>query len=124
VCVCVCSCLCLFRPTAKCQLVCSEGRPSDDCSRCTCDDHVLRGEVLGVTGVPVANARVALDREPKVIRALTDAKGQFRITGICSLSSTSIAIRKEKFAPITVSAVSNGTGSSWLRAVLRSAGEC
>lgn len=110
--------------TAKCQLVCVEGRPSEDCSRCTCDDHVLHGEVRAVTGVPVAEAWVALDSQPKVIRALTDAKGQFRLEGICSSSSTLISIRKEKFTPVTVSTSSNGTAWSWVRAVLRSAGGC
>ncbi|XP_037626566.1 cartilage intermediate layer protein 1 [Sebastes umbrosus] len=106
---------------AKCQLVCTEGRPNEDCSRCTCDDHVVHGEVHSVTGAPVGGAWVALASHPKVIRALTDAKGQFRLTGICSSSSTLISIKKDKFTPITISTSSNTTGSSWVRAVLKSA---
>ncbi|XP_051232521.1 cartilage intermediate layer protein 1 [Dicentrarchus labrax] len=106
---------------AKCQRVCTEGRPSEDCSRCVCDSHVLHGEVHSVTGVPVAGAWVALASQPKVIRARTDANGQFRLTGVCSSSSILISIRKEKFAPITVSTSSNTTGLSWVRAVLKSA---
>ncbi len=120
----LCSRLCVFLPTAKCQRVCSEGRPSEDCNRCVCDGHVLHGEIHSVTGVPVAGAWVALASQPKMIRARTDAKGQFRLTGVCSSSSTSIFIRKEKFAPITVSISSNTTGLSWVRAVLKTAGEC
>lgn len=116
--------LCVFLPTAKCQRVCSEGHPSEDCSRCLCDGHVLHGEVHSMTGVPVTGAWVALASQPKVIRARTDAKGQFRLTGVCSSISTSISIRKEKFAPITVSTSSNTTGLSWVRAVLKTAGEC
>ena len=110
-------------PTAKCQRVCNEGQPSEDCSRCVCESHVLHGEVHSVTGVPVAGAWVALASQPKVIRARTDAKGRFRLKGICSSSSTLMSIRKEKFAPITVSTFSNTTGLSWVRAVLKSAGE-
>lgn len=119
----VCSRFCVFLPPVKCQRVCTEGRPSEDCSRCVCDGHVLHGEVHSLTGVPVAGALVALAREPKVIRARTDAKGQFRLAGVCSSTSTLISIRKEKFAPIAVSTYSNTTGLSWVRAVLKSAGE-
>ncbi|XP_029988492.1 cartilage intermediate layer protein 1 [Sphaeramia orbicularis] len=106
---------------AKCHLVCAEGRPSEDCSRCVCDGHMVRGDVHSVTGVPVAGAWVALANQPKVIRARTDAKGQFRLPGVCSSSPTSLSIRKEKFAPTTVSTSSNTTGLSWVRAVLKTA---
>lgn len=77
-----------------------------------------------MTGAPVAGVWVALASQPKVVRARTDAKGQFKVTGVCSSSSTLITIRKEKFVPITVSTFSNTTGLSWVRAVLKSAGEC
>lgn len=113
----------LLFPIAKCQLVCTEGRPNEDCSRCVCDGHVLHGEVQSVTGVPVVGASVALAGQPKMIHAQTDAKGQFTLTGVCSSSSTSMYIRKEKFSPVTVSTSSNTTGFSWVRAVLKSAGE-
>uniref|UniRef100_A0A667X915 Cartilage intermediate layer protein 2 n=1 Tax=Myripristis murdjan TaxID=586833 RepID=A0A667X915_9TELE len=96
--------------------VCTEGHPSEDCSRCVCDSHVLVGEVYSVTGVPVAGARVALANRPKIIRARTNVKGQFRLPGICSSSSTLLSIRKEKFAPADVSTSSNTTGLSWVRA--------
>uniref|UniRef100_A0A668UWC0 Ig-like domain-containing protein n=1 Tax=Oreochromis aureus TaxID=47969 RepID=A0A668UWC0_OREAU len=62
-----------------------------------------------VTGVPVAGAFVSLASHPKVIRARTDAMGHFKLLGICSSSPTLITIRKEKFAPITVSTSSNTT---------------
>lgn len=110
--------------TAKCQLACPEGRPSEDCSLCVCEGHILHGEVLSVTGVPVAGAWVALAIQPKVVLARTDTKGQFRVTGVCSSSSTLISISKDKFAPVTVSSTSNTTGISWVHAVLRSAGKC
>lgn len=110
--------------TAKCQLACPEGRPSEDCSLCLCEGHILDGEALGVTGVPVAGARVALASQPKVVLARTDVKGHFRLTGVCSSSSMLISISKEKFAPVTVASTSNTTGISWVHAVLRSAGEC
>lgn len=109
--------------TAKCQLACPEGRPSEDCSLCLCEGHILYGEALSVTGVPVAGAWVALSSQPKVVLARTDARGHFRLTGVCSSSSTLIAISKEKFAPVTVASASNATGISWVRAVLKSAGE-
>ncbi|KAM3875636.1 cartilage intermediate layer protein 1 [Diretmus argenteus] len=106
---------------AKCQRVCTEGQPNEDCSRCVCNRHILQGEVYSVTGVPVAGARVALANQPKIIRARTDAKGQFRLLGVCSSSPTLLSIRKEKFAPLAVSTSSNSTGLSWVRAVLKSA---
>ncbi|XP_034072081.1 cartilage intermediate layer protein 1 isoform X1 [Gymnodraco acuticeps] len=106
---------------AKCQLRCTEGSPSEDCSRCSCDNHILQGEVHSVTGAPVAEALVALASKPTVTLARTDANGQFRVTGICSSSSTLMSIRKDKFAPITVSTSSNTTGLSSVRAVLKSA---
>lgn len=77
-----------------------------------------------MTGVPVTGARVALASQPKVVLARTDAKGQFRLTGVCSSSSTLISISKEKFAPVSVASVSNTTGFSWVQAFLKSAGEC
>lgn len=118
-------CLCFFinLSTAKCQHMCSEGRPSEDCSRCVCNTHVLYGEVHSVTGVPVAGAQVALASQPKVILARTNAKGQFRLTGICSSSATLISISKDKFAPIAIPSSSNATGLSWVRTTLKSAGK-
>lgn len=115
--------ICINLCAAKCQHVCPEGRPSDDCSRCVCDSHVLHGQVQSVTGVPVPGAWVALASQPKVILARTDAKGLFRLPGICSSSSTLMSIGKDKFAPVAVSTSSNATGMSWLHAVLKSAGE-
>ncbi|XP_028857134.1 cartilage intermediate layer protein 1 isoform X2 [Denticeps clupeoides] len=103
-----------------CQRVCSDGHPSQDCSRCVCEGHVLHGEVLSLTGVPVAGARVSLANQPKVTQAHTNNKGLFRIPGICSTSTATLIITKEKFASVTTSSVSNGTHKSWVRAVLQS----
>ncbi|KAJ0032310.1 hypothetical protein NQD34_002391 [Periophthalmus magnuspinnatus] len=105
----------------KCQMSCSEGHPNEDCSRCVCDGHVLHGEVHSVTGVPVSGAWVALSNQPKVILARSNNKGHFKVPGVCSSSSTLVSIRKEKFAPVTVSATSNTTGRSWVKAVLKTA---
>uniref|UniRef100_A0A8C6T463 Cartilage intermediate layer protein 2 n=1 Tax=Neogobius melanostomus TaxID=47308 RepID=A0A8C6T463_9GOBI len=86
----------------KCQMSCTEGRPNDDCSRCVCQGHVLRGEVHSVTGVPVSGAWVALAGQPKVILARTNSKGHFQLPDICSTSSTLLSIRKEKLIPLTI----------------------
>uniref|UniRef100_A0A665T4K1 Cartilage intermediate layer protein 2 n=1 Tax=Echeneis naucrates TaxID=173247 RepID=A0A665T4K1_ECHNA len=112
---------CTGRPVEvqKCGKMACPGTINDDCSRCVCDGHVLHGEVHSVTGVPVAGAGVALASQAKV-HVRTDAKGQFRLPGVCSSSPTLIAITKEKFAPITVSTSSNITGLSWVQAVLKS----
>ncbi|XP_014071776.1 cartilage intermediate layer protein 1 [Salmo salar] len=106
---------------SNCKRECPKGRPSEDCSRCVCEGHVLQGEVLSMSGVPVAGARIALASQPKIIHARTDSKGLFRLPGVCSSSPTQLYIHKEKFAPITASTSSNSTGSSWVRAVLKSA---
>ncbi|KAE8294338.1 Cartilage intermediate layer protein 1 [Larimichthys crocea] len=103
--------------SSVCWTACGNPEVWEECM----PNHVLHGEVHSVTGVPVAGAWVALASQPKVIRARTDAKGQFRLTGVCSSSSTLISIRKEKFALTTVSTSSNTTGFSWVRAVLKSA---
>uniref|UniRef100_A0A4W5RF29 Cartilage intermediate layer protein 2 n=1 Tax=Hucho hucho TaxID=62062 RepID=A0A4W5RF29_9TELE len=92
---------------------------NEDCSRCVCVGHMLQGEVLSMTGVPVMGARIALASRPKIIRTRTDAKGLFRLPGVCSSSPTQLYIRKEKFAPATASTSSNSSGSSWVWAVLK-----
>ncbi|XP_012671043.1 cartilage intermediate layer protein 1 [Clupea harengus] len=103
-----------------CQRVCPEGRPSDDCSRCVCEGHLLHGEVLSATGVPVAGAQVALASQPNLIRARANTKGLFKVPGLCSGSTTQLIISKEKFAPLTISTFNNGSKTSWVHAVLKS----
>ncbi|KAG9266588.1 cartilage intermediate layer protein 1 [Astyanax mexicanus] len=103
-----------------CQRVCPEGRPSEDCTHCVCEGKMLEGEVLSVTGVPVSGASVAVSDRPKLIRTLTDAKGLFKIPGVCSGPETQLLISKEKYAPATVPVYSNSSESLWIRVLLRS----
>ncbi|KAG5850719.1 hypothetical protein ANANG_G00085430 [Anguilla anguilla] len=105
---------------AVCQRVCSEGRPSDDCSRCVCKGHLLRGEVKGTTGVPVSGARITLDSQPELVLAQTDARGLFTVPGVCSGTPTLVSIQREKFSPVAVTTSSNSTGTSWVRVVMKS----
>ncbi len=109
--------------TEACKRVCPGGRPSKGCSYCICDGQRLHGEVLSVTGVPVPNATVALASQTKVVRAHTDAKGQFKIDGLCTSPQTQVVIRKDKFAPITLPVSNNSTNELWVRAILRSSGK-
>lgn len=109
--------------TVACKRVCPGGHPNKDCSYCICDGQTLQGEVFSVTGVPVANATVALASQAKVIRAHTDAKGQFKIEGLCTNPQTRVVIRKDKFAPITLPVSINSTDELWVRAVLQSSGK-
>lgn len=106
-----------------CKRVCPGGRPNKDCSYCICDGQALHGEVFTVTGVPVADATVALASQAKVIRAHTDSKGQFKIEGLCTNPQSQVIIRKDKFAPITLPVSINSTDELWVRAVLRSSGK-
>lgn len=106
-----------------CKRVCPGGRPNKDCSYCICDGQTLHGEVFTVTGVPVADATVALASQAKVIRAHTDSKGQFKIEGLCTNPQSQVIIRKDKFAPITLPVSINSTDELWVRAVLRSSGK-
>ncbi|XP_036442862.1 cartilage intermediate layer protein 1 isoform X1 [Colossoma macropomum] len=103
-----------------CQIVCPEGRPSEDCSHCVCEGQTLQGEVLSVTGVPVSGASVAVSDQPTVIRTHTDTKGLFKIPGVCSGPEARLLINKEKFAPATVPVFNNSSKSLWIRALLRS----
>ncbi|MFT7798734.1 cartilage intermediate layer protein 1-like [Arapaima gigas] len=105
---------------APCQRTCPEGNPSKDCSHCVCEGHMVYGEVLSLTGVPVAGARVALAQKPKLHRAQTNGKGQFKLPGICANDATLVTITKEKFAPLMISSVSKSTRVSVVKAVLRS----
>uniref|UniRef100_A0A3P8YXC6 Ig-like domain-containing protein n=2 Tax=Esox lucius TaxID=8010 RepID=A0A3P8YXC6_ESOLU len=106
---------------SQCKLECPGGHASDDCSRCVCAGHVLQGEVLSITGVPLAGATIALSSQPKIILTHTDSMGLFRLPGVCSSSPTQLYIRKERFAPVMAYTSSNGSMSSWIRAVLKSA---
>lgn len=109
--------------TVACKRVCPGGRPNKNCSYCICDGQTLHGEVFTVTGVPVADATVALASQAKVIRAHTDSKGQFKIEGLCTNPQTQIVISKDKFAPTTVPVSINSTDEVWVRAVLPSSGK-
>nr|XP_015220814.1 PREDICTED: cartilage intermediate layer protein 2 [Lepisosteus oculatus] len=112
---------CATPPCPACQRSCPEGGPSEDCARCVCEDHLLRGRVHTLTGVPVAGARVFLANRTRAVRARTDARGAFKISGVCSTAQTTVTIRREGFAPVTLPALSNGTGASWVDAVLQMA---
>ncbi|XP_036377522.1 cartilage intermediate layer protein 1 [Megalops cyprinoides] len=103
-----------------CQRVCPEGHPSEDCSHCVCEGHLLQGEVLSLTGVPVSGARISLASQPKLIRAQTDARGLFKLPGFCPSNQTLINIQREKYAPLTIPTHSNSTRTSWVRAVMMS----
>uniref|UniRef100_A0A8C1AT71 Cartilage intermediate layer protein 2 n=1 Tax=Cyprinus carpio carpio TaxID=630221 RepID=A0A8C1AT71_CYPCA len=103
-----------------CKRVCPGGRPSKDCSYCMCEGQTLYGEVFSITGVPVPNATVALASQAKVVRAHTDAKGQFKIDGLCTTPQTRVVIMKDKFAPVTLPVSNNSTDELWVRAILRS----
>lgn len=123
-CLCVLVCLCVYVLAVACQRVCPEGRPSEDCSRCVCEGHLLHGEVLSATGVPVPGARVALADHPQLVRARTNGEGLFKIPGACSGSKTLLLISKEKFAPVSIAPTSNNSSkTSWVRVVLKSSGE-
>lgn len=75
-----------------------------------------------MTGVPVSGATVALANQAKIIRAQTDAQGQFKIEGLCSTPETKLVVSKEKFAPVMVLVSNNSTDVFWVRAILRSSG--
>ncbi|KAI1891723.1 hypothetical protein AGOR_G00146700 [Albula goreensis] len=108
------------RPSVNVHCV---GRPAEvqKCGKNPCPGHLLHGEVLDLTGVPVSGAQITLASQPKILRARTDARGLFKVPGVCSGGNqTLVTIRREKFAPISVFATSNSTGISWLRAVLKS----
>uniref|UniRef100_H3A298 Cartilage intermediate layer protein 2 n=1 Tax=Latimeria chalumnae TaxID=7897 RepID=H3A298_LATCH len=112
---------CITRPCPECQQVCSMGRVNEDCSSCVCDGHVLLGTVQTLEGTSLINARVAMEDRPWVTLTKTDERGQFRIQGICSNSKVNVTIALEKFASSTVQALSNGTETSMVRAIMKKA---
>lgn len=116
-------CFICVKIVVLCQLMCPEGHPNEECSHCICEGQTLRGEVLSVTGVPVSGASVAVEDQPKVIRAQTDDKGLLEIHGMCSGPETRLLISKEKFGLGTVPVFRNSSENIWVRAILRSSGK-
>uniref|UniRef100_A0A5F8HKX2 Cartilage intermediate layer protein 2 n=1 Tax=Monodelphis domestica TaxID=13616 RepID=A0A5F8HKX2_MONDO len=80
-----------------------------DCSVCVCQDHVLVGTVVTPTGRPLPGARVTLKGRPKPSLAITDARGSFRVAGICSDGHTNVSVQLEGFAPGVGQAVANNS---------------
>ncbi|XP_068943024.1 cartilage intermediate layer protein 2 [Petaurus breviceps papuanus] len=104
---------CVRPPCPGCHSNCVQGVANKDCSGCVCQDHVLVGTVVTPAGRPLPGARVTLKGRPKPILATTDARGSFRVAGICSDGHTNVSVQLEGFAQGLGRAVtSNSTTAS------------
>src|ERR1035438_8136036 len=67
---------------------------------------VVDGEVVdGVTGTPIANARVKLKKEPEDLYAGVDGEGHFRFAGLAP-AGYSLSVESPGFLPATPTYVS------------------
>ncbi|KAJ1085757.1 hypothetical protein NDU88_005882 [Pleurodeles waltl] len=109
---------CAVTPCKVCQVNCIVGHPSQDCTRCVCDDHVLTGQVLNTEGTALSSAKVGLVENPLVTLATSDRRGRFTVPGICADARSNFTISLENYVPVTVQLVLNGSESSHVQAVL------
>nr|XP_033812394.1 cartilage intermediate layer protein 2 [Geotrypetes seraphini] len=110
---------CAGSPCQACPLTCIADGVNKDCSGCSCHDHVLEGRVFSTEGMPLANAKVALQEKPLDILTTSGQSGGFRVLGICADGKTNVTIRLEKYAPATLPTIINGSKTSSVQVVLR-----
>ncbi|CAM2109155.1 unnamed protein product [Caretta caretta] len=110
---------CARTPCSACQMSCTEGKVSKNCSSCTCQDHTLVGTVLSTEGAALANARVSLKAKPQAVLARTDRRGGFSIRGVCAGSGANVSVQLETFAPGEAPIVSNGSRTSSVQVTLQ-----
>ncbi|XP_068776315.1 cartilage intermediate layer protein 2 [Struthio camelus] len=84
-----------------------------------CPQHTLRGTVLSAAGAALPGARVFLEGRPPVLLARSDARGRFRVAGLCLGGAANVSAHLEKFAPGLAPVVSNGSGLLVARLVLQ-----
>ncbi|XP_069505150.1 cartilage intermediate layer protein 2 [Ambystoma mexicanum] len=112
---------CSVAPCRVCQLVCPLGQASQDCSRCTCDGHVLLGSVLSTDGSSLAKANITLNEKTLVSVATSDQRGRFMVPGVCANGSVNVTVSLANYIPVTVQPVLNGSETSYVTAILQRA---
>ncbi|XP_028920452.1 cartilage intermediate layer protein 1 [Ornithorhynchus anatinus] len=116
--------LCLGQDCAVCDLSCTVGRVNADCDACMCEDFVLRGAVSLPDGSPAAGAAVHLLTHLQTLKPLTrvDARGRFRVPGLCPDGRSVLRLTKAKFAPLDLTVPKTGRKEASVQARFSRAG--
>lgn len=91
--------LILFSLSLDCSLQCVMGRVNAECDACMCKEHILLGSVRGAGGLTAEGATIL--RSGKLL-TLTDHNGHFRIPGICPDGNTTLTVRLQGHATLSV----------------------
>ncbi|XP_051684166.2 cartilage intermediate layer protein 2 isoform X1 [Oryctolagus cuniculus] len=82
-----------------------------------CPDHTLLGSVLTPSSRPLPGARVSLRDDPDVV-ATTDARGAFRVPGVCASSRTNVSAQMDGFSAGAAQAQANSSVSAVVTVIL------
>ena len=85
---------------SDCNRTCVNGTLNDECSACTCDDHVLTGRVLSETNVPLSEANISLAETPYRVLGQTNISGFFTAFNVCTDVQLELFITKAGFVPV------------------------
>lgn len=83
-----------------CNRTCVNGTLNDECSACTCDDHVLTGRILSETNVPLSEANISLAETPYRVLGQTNISGFFTAFNVCTDVQLELFITKAGFVPV------------------------
>ncbi|XP_049573861.1 cartilage intermediate layer protein 1 [Syngnathus scovelli] len=82
-----------------CSLHCVMGKVNAECDACMCEEHILLGSVRGSGGLIAKGAAIL---GLKKLLTLTDHNGHFRIPGVCPDGNTTLTIRLQGHATLSV----------------------
>ncbi|KAG7473431.1 hypothetical protein MATL_G00095790 [Megalops atlanticus] len=93
---------CKGPPCPVCTLQCAMGKVNAECDTCVCENHILLGSVRSAGGLPAPGAALLLSGPSPKLLTLADHNGHFRIPGVCPDGNTTLTVRLQKHAPLTV----------------------
>ncbi|KAJ8343499.1 hypothetical protein SKAU_G00308280 [Synaphobranchus kaupii] len=93
---------CKGPPCPVCVLQCAMGKVNAECDACMCEDRLLLGSVRSAGGLPAPGAALILSGPAPKLLTLADHNGHFRIPGLCPDGNTTLTVRLQKHAPLTV----------------------
>lgn len=99
-----------------CNRQCFKGTLNEQCTKCTCEHHIITGTVTDSDGNPLKSASIyKLGHYDKL--AETDRTGKFRISKICANSDNLLLVTKEGYNPKSIlpEAKSNDTAEGSIK---------
>lgn len=86
-------------PSSDCVLQCVLGKVNAECDACVCEEHILLGSVRGAGGLTAVGATIL--RAGRLL-TLTDHNGHFRVPGVCPDGNTTLSVRLQGHATLSV----------------------